>query len=60
MWGDLYSLDLKSIKELSVPAILYGPVGREYHQWTERVNRKSLLEVIPDMLENVIKFAWKN
>lgn len=60
MWGDLYSLDLKSIKELSVPAILYGPVGREYHQWTERVNRKSLLEVIPDMLENVIKFAWEN
>ncbi|MBQ1395856.1 MAG: M20/M25/M40 family metallo-hydrolase [Eubacterium sp.] len=60
MWGSMYSLDFEAIKEISVPSILYGPIGREYHQWTERVNKKSLLEVMPVMIEKVTKFAWEN
>ncbi|MBQ1390770.1 MAG: M20/M25/M40 family metallo-hydrolase [Firmicutes bacterium] len=60
MWGKSYSLDLEAIKEISVPSILYGPIGREYHQWTERVNKRSLLEVMPEMIQSVTEFAWKN
>lgn len=60
MWGSAYSLDFEAIKEISVPSILYGPIGREYHQWTERVNKHSLLDVMPEMLQSVIEFAWKN
>jgi arginine utilization protein RocB len=60
MWGKSYSLDFDSIKAISVPSILYGPIGREYHQWTERVNKRSLLEVMPHMIDEVVKFAWKN
>ena len=60
MWGKYYSLDLEAIKEISVPAILYGPIGREYHQWTERVNKHSLLEVMPEMIQAVTEFAWNN
>lgn len=58
MWGKLYNLDFDAIREISVPSILYGPIGREYHQWTERVNKKSLLEIMPEMLQEVIAFAW--
>lgn len=58
LWGKQYDLDFDAIEEVSVPSILYGPIGREYHQWTERVNKRSLLEVMPDMLQEVIAFAW--
>lgn len=60
MWGRYYNLDFESIRAISVPSILYGPIGREYHQWTERVNKKSLLEVMPEMIRKVTAFAWKN
>ena len=59
MWGKLYSLDFESIKAVAMPSILYGPIGREYHQWTERVNKQSLLEVMPCMLQEVIDFAYR-
>ena len=60
MWGKLYSIDFEGIAENPVPSILYGPIGKEYHQWSERVNKHSLFEVMPDMLKEVIKFAWEN
>ncbi|MBF1151980.1 MAG: arginine degradation protein, partial [[Eubacterium] sulci] len=60
MWGSAYSLDFEAIKEISVPSILYGPIGREYHQWSERVNKRSLFEVMPEMIQRVIEFAWEN
>lgn len=60
LWGDIYEIDFDTIKEISMPSILYGPVGKEYHQWTERVNKKSLFEVMPNMLKHLIEFAWKN
>src|SRR5665647_3552205 len=58
MWGKLYNLNFETIEGLSIPSILYGPVGREYHQWTERVNRHSLFEVMPNTLDAVVKYAW--
>lgn len=58
MWGKVYDLDLNAIKELSIPSVLYGPIGRNYHQWTERVNKHSLLDVMPVMIDKVIRFAW--
>ncbi len=60
MWGKLYEIDFETIREVSVPSILYGPIGRDYHQWTERVNKRSLLEVMPDMLDRVVNFVWDN
>mgnify|MGYP000845787335 FL=1 len=60
MWGSAYSLDFEAIKEISVPSILFGPIGREYHQWSERVNKRSLFEVMPEMIQSVIEFAWEN
>lgn len=60
LWGRGYILDLEGIRDLSVPAILYGPIGIEYHQWTERVNKKSLLEITPNVMNEIIHYAWKN
>lgn len=59
LWGSIYNLDFEAISGVSVPSILYGPIGADYHQWTERVNKHSLLEVMPKMLQYVTEFAWR-
>ena len=59
MWGDLYSLDFEAIEEIGIPAVIYGPIGKEYHQWTERVNKKSLLEVVPAVTKELFDYLWK-
>jgi len=58
MWGDLYSLDFEAIEEIGIPAVIYGPIGKEYHQWTERVNKKSLLEVVPTVTQQLFEHLW--
>lgn len=59
MWGDLYSLDFEAIEEIGIPAVIYGPLGKEYHQWTERVNKKSLFETVPAVTKELFDFLWK-
>ncbi|MDD4285975.1 MAG: M20/M25/M40 family metallo-hydrolase [Eubacteriales bacterium] len=59
MWGDLYSLDFEAIEEIGIPAVIYGPIGKEYHQWTERVNKKSLFEVVPAVTRELFDYLWK-
>lgn len=58
MWGDLYRVDFEAIEEVNVPAVLYGPVGKDFHQWTERVNRKSLLEIVPQVTQQLFEYLW--
>lgn len=58
LWGDGYNIDFESIKKINVPAVIYGPIGKEYHKWSERVNKKSLLFTVPRVTEKLIKQAW--
>ncbi|NMA93970.1 MAG: M20/M25/M40 family metallo-hydrolase [Clostridiales bacterium] len=57
-YGRLYDLDFETIAENSIPFVLYGPVSKEYHQWTERVERKSLLEELPQVTRKLMDFLW--
>ena len=59
MWGELYELDFKAMEEIGIPAVIYGPIGKEYHQWTERVNKKSLFEVVPAVTRQLFDYLWK-
>ncbi len=59
MWGELYSLNFEAIEEIGIPSVIYGPIGKEYHQWTERVNKKSLLEVVPQVTQQLIAHLWE-
>jgi arginine utilization protein RocB len=59
MWGDLYQLNFEAMEEIGIPAVIYGPIGKEYHQWTERVNKKSLLEVVPAVTKELFDYLWK-
>lgn len=59
LWGQVYTIDFDSIKKINVPAVIYGPIGKEYHKWSERVNKKSLLNTVPRVTRELIKQAWK-
>lgn len=59
LWGRGYTVDFDAIEDIAIPSVIYGPIGREYHQYTERVNKKSLLEVVPEVTKKLIEYMWK-
>ncbi len=58
LWGDNYSIDLETIEANAIPGIIYGPIGRNYHQYVERVNKKSLLEIVPEVTKELVEYMW--
>lgn len=60
LWKDYYEIPLREIKELSMPILNIGAWGKDLHKYTERVYKKDLFEVIPELLDYTIKYAIKN
>lgn len=60
MWGGLYSMELEAMGQFSVPALLFGPIGRDAHQMGERVKASSLLEEVPAVLRKFIEQMFAN
>ena len=42
---------------MNIPAVLLGPWGKDIHRRTERVNRKSLLVELPEILLELTETA---
>ncbi|MEG0292039.1 MAG: M20/M25/M40 family metallo-hydrolase [Anaerovoracaceae bacterium] len=59
LWGELYSIDFEAMESIAIPAVIYGPMGLQYHQWSERVHKKSLFEIVPDTTRELIKYMWR-
>lgn len=55
LWGDSYRVDFEEIEQLNIPSVLLGPWGKDIHRRTERVNKKSLLEELPEILMEIAK-----
>lgn len=53
IWNKGYSLPIKDMKELNVPVLNIGPIGRDPHKWTERLN----LDFAFDDLVSILKIA---
>ena len=53
--GGGYQVDFNEIGKLNIPAVLMGPWGKDIHRRTERVNRKSLLVELPEILHTLIE-----
>lgn len=58
LWGEVYNFDLKAIEELAIPSVEFGPIGRDSHQWTERVQKHSLFVEVPAATKKILEFAW--
>ena len=50
LWGKGYSIPLNELKQLNVPVINVGPVGKDAHKWTERLDVDYAFETLKDML----------
>jgi len=55
LWGGGYQVAFDEIGKLNIPAVLMGPWGKDIHRRTERVNRKSLLVELPEILHTLIE-----
>lgn len=38
IWGSVYTLPLEQMRELNVPFVNFGPLGKDPHRYTERVD----------------------
>ncbi|RXT08771.1 M20/M25/M40 family metallo-hydrolase [Ammoniphilus sp. CFH 90114] len=59
LWNQGYSLPLKEMEEFDVPVLNIGPVGRDAHKWTERLDEDYAFDILPDVLEVAIKKLLK-
>lgn len=54
VWPDLYTLPLDAMAKLNVPVINLGPIGRDAHKWTERLDVDYAFTTLYDLLESSI------
>lgn len=59
LWGKAYNLNFDAIEYCGIPGVIYGPIGKNYHEYTERVNRRSLTKVVPYTTKALIENMWK-
>ncbi|WP_242143454.1 MULTISPECIES: M20/M25/M40 family metallo-hydrolase [unclassified Bacillus cereus group] len=50
LWNKGYSIPLQELAEFNVPVLNVGPVGKDAHQWTERLDVNYAFETLLDML----------
>ena len=60
VWGSEYNIDFKSIEDINIPTLIFGPWGKDLHRVTERVNKKSLLEEFPNIILSLMKEIFSN
>ncbi|WP_304262847.1 M20/M25/M40 family metallo-hydrolase [Kallipyga massiliensis] len=53
-YGAPYEVPFEGMEALEIPAIMLGPWGKDLHLKTERVYKKDLLEVTPDLVCHLI------
>ncbi|WP_134702398.1 M20/M25/M40 family metallo-hydrolase [Ammoniphilus sp. YIM 78166] len=55
LWDKGYSLPLDALALFDVPVLNIGPVGRDAHKWTERLDERYAFETLPGLLEVAIR-----
>ncbi len=60
VWGNEYSIDFKSIEDINIPTLIFGPWGKDLHRVTERVNKKSLLQEFPNIINSLMKEVFSD
>ncbi|MGN7469168.1 M20/M25/M40 family metallo-hydrolase [Brevibacillus sp. SAFN-007a] len=55
LWNNGYSIPLQELEAFHVPVMNLGPVGRDAHQWTERLDVDYAFDTLQDMLPRCIQ-----
>jgi arginine utilization protein RocB len=59
LWGTVYSLPLANLQQLQLPVLNVGPVGKDAHKWTERLDVGYATGPLQHMLQDVIQQLLK-
>lgn len=59
LWEKGYALPLNAMEQFDVPVLNVGPVGRDAHKWTERLDADYAFDVLPSLLETAIQKILK-
>jgi arginine utilization protein RocB len=54
-WGDIYVIPFEEIAALDAPVINIGPMGRDAHKMTERLEKDYTFRILPDLLRYFVK-----
>jgi arginine utilization protein RocB len=49
LWGKNYALPLEDLRKIDIPCVLLGPVGKDAHKATERVELDYSFNVLPSL-----------
>ncbi|MGD6834510.1 M20/M25/M40 family metallo-hydrolase [Sutcliffiella halmapala] len=55
VYGATYTLPFQEMEELQMPVFNLGPVGKDPHQWTERLNIKFSFDEFPPILADFVR-----
>lgn len=59
VWGRSYSIPFAEMTQLQAPVLNVGPLGKDAHKRTERLNVNSAFEEVPALVESMIKMMMK-
>ncbi|CAM3303872.1 M20/M25/M40 family metallo-hydrolase [Brevibacillus invocatus] len=59
MWDKGYSIPMQALEAFDVPVLNLGPVGRDAHQWTERLDVDYAFGTLHEMLQHCIHTLLK-
>ncbi|MEQ6376531.1 M20/M25/M40 family metallo-hydrolase [Bacillaceae bacterium S4-13-58] len=60
LYGRGFKLPENITEMLTMPILNIGPLGRDPHQWTERLEVNYSFEVVPDLLAKTLKYMFGN
>ncbi len=53
-WGEKYDLPLDAIAKLNLPVVNIGPMGKDAHKYTERLQKDYSFRMVPMLLEKTL------
>ena len=54
LWGKEYALPLDDLRKIDIPCVVLGPIGKDAHKITERLELDYTFNVVPSVLEKFI------
>ncbi|MDR1136660.1 MAG: M20/M25/M40 family metallo-hydrolase [Clostridiales Family XIII bacterium] len=55
LWKDIYNIPFDALDDISMPVLNIGPLGKDIHEYTERVLKEDLLRRSPDLMAFAIE-----
>jgi arginine utilization protein RocB len=57
VWGDSYSIPFDDMKQLQAPVLNIVPFGKDAHKRTERLHTKRAFEIVPVLVEEMVRMV---